>query len=88
MEVWRSGYDGSDVLRAWRGAVTLDMDAGQPARKVFSGTVDADQEAALRLLAELSDAFRRRGLRHRIELYTASNGPLLAYLHHDWPQAE
>jgi hypothetical protein len=64
------------------------MAAGQGTRKLFTGTVDAEPAAALRLLAELSDAFRAAGMRHRIELYAAVDGPLLDYLHHDWPQAE
>ena len=55
---------------------------------MFSGTVDADQDTALHLLAELSEAFREAGMRHRIELYAALDGPLLRYLHHDGPQSE
>lgn len=88
VEVWRSGYDGSEVLRAWNGAVHLDMDAGQGAGKLFSGTVDGDRDAALRLLGELSGAFRVAGLRHRIELYAETDGALLGYLHHGWPRGE
>lgn len=88
VEVARSRYDGSDVLRAWRSAVHLDMNAGQGTRKLFTGTVRAEPDAALRLLGELSDAFRTAGMRHRIELYAAVDGPLLGYLHQDWPPAE
>ena len=87
-QVWRSEFDGSEVLRAWQGPVHLDMDAGQGAGGLFSGTVDADRDTALRLLTELSDALTETGMRHRIELYAAVDGPLLDYLHHDWPQAE
>jgi hypothetical protein len=89
VEVWRSVCDGSDVLRAGRGGpVELDMDAGQGAGQLFSGTVDADRAAAMRLLGELSDAFRDAGLRHRIELYAEDDGSLLGYLHHGWSRAE
>jgi hypothetical protein len=88
VEVRRSPYDGSDVLRASQGAVHLDMNAGQGARKLFTGTVQAEPDAALRLLGELSEAFRAAGMRHRIELYAAVDGPLLGYLHQDWPPAE
>ncbi len=88
VEVWRSGYDGSDVLRAWSGAVHLDMDAGQGAGKLFSGTVHGDRDAALQLLGELSDSFRDAGLRHRIELYDEADGSLLGYLHHGWSPGE
>ncbi|HEX5872556.1 MAG TPA: hypothetical protein VFY65_19135 [Longimicrobium sp.] len=88
VEAWRSGYDGSDVLRGWKGAVHLDMDAGQGAGKLFSGTVDADPDSALRLLGELSAAFREAGMRHRIELYAEADGELLGYLHHGWPRGE
>jgi hypothetical protein len=87
-EVWRSGFDGSHILRATSERVDFDMDAGQGAGKLFSGTVDADPDTALRLLGELSDAFREAGLRHRIELYAESDGSLLGYLHHGWPHAE
>lgn len=86
VEVWRSGHDGSGVLRAWKGAVHLDMDAGRGTGKLFSGTVDADRDCALRLLGELSDAFRGAGMRHRIELYAEADGSLLGYLHHGWPR--
>ena len=88
VEVWRSGYDGSDILRARPGPVHMDMTAGQPERKVFSGTVDADRDTALRMLGELSGALRTGGLRHRIELYTAPDGTLLGHLHYDWPRSE
>jgi hypothetical protein len=88
VEVWRSGYDGSDVLRAWNGPVELDMDAAHAAGKLFSGTVEAAPDAALRLLGELSEAFRGAGLRHRMELYDEADGSLLGYLHHEWPRAE
>lgn len=84
--VWRSGHDGSPVLRAWQGSVHLDMDAGQGTAKLFSGTVDADRDSALRLLGELSDAFRAAGMRHRIELYAEADGSMLEYLHHGWPR--
>ena len=66
----------------------LDMDAGQGAGKLFSGTVDADRDAARGLLGELSDAFREAGLRHRMELYDEADGSLLGYLHHGWPRGE
>ncbi|HEU4452447.1 MAG TPA: hypothetical protein VFR81_05275 [Longimicrobium sp.] len=88
VEVWRSGFDGSEVLRAWKDPVHLDMEAGQGAGGLFSGTVDADHDTALRLLAELSDALREAGMRHRIELYDGTSGPLLDYLHHRWPRTE
>lgn len=88
VEVWRSGHDGSDVLRAWTGPVQLDMDAGQGTGRLFSGTVEADRDTALRLLDELSQAFRDAGMRHRIELYDEADGSLLGYLHHAWPRAE
>jgi hypothetical protein len=88
VEVRPSGYDGTDLLRASAGAVHIDMSAGQGTRKLFTGTVQADPQTALRLLGELSGAFRLSRMRHRIELYTAPDGPLLGYLHHDWPRAE
>jgi hypothetical protein len=88
VEVWGSGYDDSDVLRASNGAVHLDMDAGQGVGKLFSGTVDGDRAAAFRLLGELSDALREAGLRHRIELYDEGDGSLLGYLHHGWSRGE
>jgi hypothetical protein len=88
VEARPSGYDGRHVLQARSGPVELKMSGGQEARKLFSGTVAADPEAALRLLGELSDAFSQAGMRHRIELYPAPDGPLLGYLHRDWPQAE
>jgi hypothetical protein len=84
----RSGRDGRDVLWARGGTVEIDMQGGQGARKLFTGTVEAEPQPALRLLDELSQAFRAAGMRHRIELYAAVDGPLLGYLHHDWPQAE
>ena len=86
VEAWRPGYDGSDVLRAWQGAVHLETDAGEGAGKLFSGTVDGDRDAALRMLGELSNALRPAGMRHRIELYAETDGELLGYLHHDWPR--
>jgi hypothetical protein len=86
VEVWRSGFDGSDILRARDESLALDMDAGQGAEKVFSGDIDADRDSALRLLRELSELFREGGMRHRIELYTEADRSLLAYLHHEWPQ--
>lgn len=86
VEVWRPGSDGSDVLRARQGAVHLEMDAGQGAGKLFSGTVDGDRDAALRMLGELSNALRSAGMRHHIELYAETDGELLGYLHHDWPR--
>jgi hypothetical protein len=88
VQLRRSGRDGRDVLWARGGAVEIDMQGGQGTRMLFTGTVAADPDAALRLLGELSDAFREAGMRHRIELYPAPDGPLLGYLHRDWPQAE
>lgn len=86
MEVWRSGHDGAEVLRAWEGAVHLEMNAGQGAGKLFSGTVDVDAQSALRLLDELSLVLRDAGMRHRIELYAQADGALLGYLDHGWPR--
>jgi hypothetical protein len=88
VQLRRSGRDGRDVLWARGGAVEVDMQGGQGTRKLFTGTVEAEPRSALRLLQELSDVFREAGMRHRIELYTAPDGPLLGYLHHDWPQPE
>lgn len=88
VEIRRSGYDGTDLLRASAGPVHIDMSAGQGTLKLFSGTVSADPDSALRMLGELSDVLRQCRMRHRIELYTAPDGPLLGYLHHEWPQSE
>ena len=76
--------EANETTRAWSGPVELDMDAAKAAGKLFSGTVDADRDAAMRLLGELSDAFRGAGLRHRIELYDEADGSLLGHLHHEW----
>jgi hypothetical protein len=83
LSVWRSGFDGSDILRGGGDGVEFEMDAGQGAAKFFSGSIVAQPDAALRLLGELSDAFRQAGLRHRIEI-DAADGSRLGYLHHDW----
>jgi hypothetical protein len=47
VEVWRSGFDGSDILRALDESMALDMDAGQGAEKVFSGDIDAEADRSL-----------------------------------------
>jgi hypothetical protein len=87
VRLWRSGYDGSLVLRSDPGPVSLHMDAGQGSTRVFSGTIDdVDRDAALQLLAELSTAMAESRLRHRIELYSTPDGPLIGYLHHGWPK--
>ncbi|HYR06540.1 MAG TPA: hypothetical protein VEQ60_02150 [Longimicrobium sp.] len=86
IEVWRSGFDGSDILRATGPLWALDLDAGQGAKKFFSGDIEADRDNALRLIGELSDLFREAGMRHRIELSTELDRELLAYFHHEWPQ--
>jgi hypothetical protein len=80
LEVWRSGFDGSDILRAGAEAVEFEMDAGQGPVKFFSGSIEAVPAVALRMLGELSDAFRQAGLRHRMQFDAAG------YLHHMWPQ--
>ena len=51
VRLWRSGYDGSYVLRSDEpGPVSLHMDAGQGSTRVFSGTMDAlDRDTALGL---------------------------------------
>lgn len=85
LSVWRSGFDGSDILRGGGEAVEFEMDAGQGAVKFFSGSIEAAPDAALRLLGELSDALGQAGLRHRIEI-DAADGPRLGYLHHEWPR--
>ncbi|HEU4881248.1 MAG TPA: hypothetical protein VFT45_03355 [Longimicrobium sp.] len=87
LEVWRSGFDGSDILRGGQEGVEFEMDAGQGAVKFFSGSIEAGPDTALRLLGELSDALRQAGLRHRIEI-DAADGSRLGYLHHDWPRGE
>ena len=89
VRVWRSGYDGSYVLRSdGPGPVSLHMDAGQGTTKVFSGPIDeVDRAAALGLLGELSAALAEGGVRHRIELYSTPDGPQIGYLHHGWPQS-
>lgn len=83
--VWRSGFDGSDILRAGAEAVEFEMDAGQGPVKFFSGSIEAGPDAVLRMLGELSDAFRQAGLRHRIE-FDAADETHLGYLHHEWPR--
>lgn len=85
LEVWRSGFDGSDILRGGGGLVEFEMDPGQGAVKFFSGSVEAAPDAALRLLGELSDALGQARLRHRIEI-DAADGSRLGYLHHEWPR--
>ena len=65
------------------------MDAGQGSTRAFSGTADGvDRQTALRLLGEFSGALAEGGLRHRIELYSTPDGPLVDYLHPGWPQAD
>jgi hypothetical protein len=87
LSVWRSGFDGSDILRGGGEAVEFEMDPGQGAVKFFSGSIEAGPDTALRVLGELSDAFRQAGLRHRIEI-DAADGSRLGYLHHEWPVGE
>ena len=86
VQLRRSGRDGRDVLWAWGGTVGIDMQGGQGTRKLFTGTVKAEPQPALRLLGELSEAFRAAGMRHRIELYAEADGALLGYLHQGWPR--
>jgi hypothetical protein len=85
LEVWRSGFDGSDILRGGGELVEFEMDPGQGAVKFFSGSLQVEPAAALRMLGELSDALRQAGLRHRIEI-DAADDTQLGYLHHEWPQ--
>jgi hypothetical protein len=87
LSVWRSGFDGSDILKTAGEAVEFEMDAGQGAVKFFDGSIEAAPDAALRMLGELSDAFRQAGLRHRIDYgIDAADGSQLGYLHYEWPQ--
>jgi hypothetical protein len=86
LEVWRSGFDGSDILRATGPLWALNLDAGQGAEKVFSGDIDGDRDSALNLVGELSGLFREGGMRHRIEVYAEPEGEWIGYLHHDWPR--
>ena len=51
-------------------------------------SIDADGESLAEMMRDgklVSDALRRAEIRHRFELYDASNA-MVGYLHHAWPR--
>jgi len=88
VEKRRSGYDGTFFLSSRNDRIDLEMDSGQGPRYLFSGGVDGPEDLARKLLGEFSRLLSAGGVVHRIELYRADAGDMIAYWHYNWPEGQ